>query len=73
MGQGQGLPSKWQTLPVLTSSEEAGHQQQIGIQEAGLRQEREFKFLDMKSGKALVLPSGRGRSCFTGEGELGLS
>lgn len=67
-GQGQGVPCKWQTFPVLTSSEKAGRQQQTGIQEAILRQKREPRVLelrefpDMRSRWALVLTSGKGRA-----------
>lgn len=77
--QGQGVSCKWQTFPVLTSSEKAGRLPQTGIQEAIRRQKREPRVLelrefpDMRSGCALVLTSGKRRTCFTGEGKLGLS
>lgn len=67
MGQGQGLACRRQAFPVLTSSEEAGGQQETGTQEEALGRKENSGVL----GWALAPPSGKGGPCPTEAGKLG--
>lgn len=66
VGQGQGVPCKGQTFPVLTSLKKVGNHQETsnteGRPQAG---KRSHLFLDRKSRWALAQPSGKGRKALS--------